>query len=109
MSNDKITVRNAVVESAEIFRDLTHTTVTVMLSYGSQGSQGAGTHVLTEQLVRRLLEVAGADKWSQIPGKIVRARVSQENGVVALGHAIEEDWLDFASLGKDPVDDDLPM
>jgi len=93
--SEEIEVRNAVVESAEIYRDMTHTTVTVMLSYGRLGSQSAGTHVLTEPLVRRLLEVAGADRWSDLPGKIVRARASRSGGVVAIGHAIEEDWLDF--------------
>jgi len=96
--SEEIEVRNAVVESAEIYRDMTHTTVTVMLSYGRLGSQSAGTHVLTEPLVRRLLEVAGADRWSDLPGKIVRARASRSGGVVAIGHAIEEDWLDFKEM-----------
>jgi hypothetical protein len=88
-------VRNARVASAEITRDVTHATVTVQLDYGSDGSQSAGTHLLDVELVRRLMEVAGVDRWSEIPGKVVRARASRTGGVAALGHVLEDDWLEL--------------
>jgi hypothetical protein len=90
-----LVVRNARVVSAEISRDATHATVTVQLDYGSDGSQSAGTHLLDVELVRRLMEVAGADRWSEIPGKVVRARASRTGGVAALGHVLEDDWLEL--------------
>jgi hypothetical protein len=90
-----LVVRNARVVSAEIMRDLTHTTVEVQLDYGSEGSQSAGVHLLTDVLVRGLMVVAGVDKWSDLPGRVVRARASRMGGVEAVGHVLEEVWLDL--------------
>lgn len=92
---EETTVRNAVVAEAEIYRDLTTTQVSLKLNYGSAGDQDAGRHELTPGLVRGLMEVAGATRWSEISGKIVRARVSPALGVVAVGHVIEDTWLDL--------------
>lgn len=104
--DEELTTRNAVVESAEIFRDNRDCKVIVRLSYGSAGSQAVGTRVLSASLVHRLMQVAGAVSWSELPGKFLRAKVSEKSGVVELGHLIEEDWLDPAH--PDEIRDDIP-
>jgi hypothetical protein len=92
-----VRMRNAVIVSAEIRRDLSSTTVTVLLSYGSEGTQSMGAHGLTTRLVRGIMEAAGVEMWSELPGTIVRVKASPDSGVEAFGHPIEEFWI---SLGQ---------
>jgi hypothetical protein len=90
-------VRNAVIVKAEIHLDVTYTTVEIILGYGSGGNQSASFHSLTAHLVKKLMEVGGVDTWSALPGRVVRTRFSiLEPTVEAIGHAIEDDWLDLS-------------
>jgi hypothetical protein len=92
-----LNVRNAFISKAEILLDLTDTKVEIHLDYGSKGSQSAGVHVLTEYLVRRLMEVVGVDTWSELLGRVVRVRFFiLEPTVEAIGHPIEDDWLELS-------------
>ena len=49
-------------------RDNRDCKVIVRVSYGSAGSQAVGTHVLSASLVNRLMQVAGAENWSEAGG-----------------------------------------
>lgn len=94
--------RNAVIELAEILWDHSSAKVSLKLSYGSAGSQDAGIYPLTDRLVRGVMEAAGVQKWSDLPGRVVRARASATEGVRAVGHAIEDLWV---TLGDEPEGD----
>jgi hypothetical protein len=61
--------------------------------------------VFSERLVRGLLDAAGVGSWSELPGRVVRACVSPTRGVMSVGHAIEEIWLDLDDPAK--IEDDM--
>jgi hypothetical protein len=111
-------VRNAVITSAEILRDASTSKVEVRLDYGSAGSQSAGVHELTPELANRLMAVARVDRWSQLPGQVVRVRAHPQRGVAALGHVLEDEWLELSqeasgdvspAPGGGPSDEDIPF
>ena len=43
--------------------------------------------------IARVLEIAGVDKWSRLPGCIVRAVVERDTSIVAIGHALKNNWF----------------
>lgn len=101
------TVRNAIIESAEITSD-DHGCLSawLMLDYGGSG-QGFGGYALylpksfdhhkllshAGHFIWRCMEVAGVTKWSDMPGKTIRARASW-GGVSAIGHIVKDDWFE---------------
>lgn len=110
-----ITVRNAIIISAEISAD-DHGCLCgwLTLDYGGEG-QGFGGTVLylpksfkhhningpAGHWIWRVMEIAGVEHWSQLSGKTIRARCDW-NHVHAIGHVIKDDWFcpadDFAKV-----------
>lgn len=104
--------RNAIITHAEITND-DHGLLTAWLTldYGGMG-QGFGGYCLylpksfthhkllshAGHFIWRVMEIAGVEKWSQLPGKTIRVR-HQHSGVEAIGHIVKNDWfcprLDF--------------
>jgi hypothetical protein len=106
--------RNAVIKSARITND-DHGLLTAWLDldYGGSG-QGFGGFSLylpksfanrggaiqanyAGHFIWRVMEVAGVERWDQLPGKTIRV-LSEHSSVHAIGHIVKEDWFD---PGKD--------
>lgn len=99
------TVKNAVIKKARISTE--HgLTAWLELDYGGTG-QGFGGYVLYSpkgledagssgnyagHFIRRVLDVAGVDEWSKLPGQNVRAQ-STHASVIAIGHIIKDEWF----------------
>ena len=51
------------------------------------------------EVISKILEVVGVDKWEDLPGKYIRF---EDNGfgsnVTKIGNIIDEKWLDFREL-----------
>jgi hypothetical protein len=110
-------VRNAVIKSARIdMGDRGLLTAWLDLDYGGSG-QGFGGYSLylpksyshhrlesvAGHFIFRVMEVAGVERWDQVPGKTVRVR-AEHCGVEAIGHIVKDDWFcpadDFAAISK---------
>jgi len=111
-----IETRNAIIKSARLTKE-DHGCLTVWLDldYGGSG-QGFGGHNLynpkrtPEELARggaycghfiwRVLEIAGVERWDDLPGKTVRV-TGGHGHIEAIGHIIKDDWFcpreDFAT------------
>lgn len=104
-----IETKNAVIESARITND-DHGLLSAWLhlSYGDSGGQGFGGYSLylpksfshhTNQknyaghFIWRVMEIAGVDEWSKLPGKTIRVR-AEWGHVHAIGHIVKDDWFD---------------
>jgi len=100
---------NAVIKSAEITND-DHGLLSawVTLSYGSSSVQGFGGYSLylpksfdhhtlespAGHFIWRVMEVSGVSKWSQLPGKTIRVKKTDEWGsILAIGHIVNDDWF----------------
>lgn len=46
------------------------------------------------EILKRVLEICGVQKWEDIPGKYVRVDASYSK-VYRIGHVIKNEWLDF--------------
>lgn len=111
------TIQNAVIRSASLscgergFLDCW-----LALDYGGSGQSFGGfvlylpksfDHHKLESVaghhIFRIMEVAGVDNWSELPGKTIRAK-AHHSGIEAIGHIIKDDWFnpseDYASLHK---------
>ncbi len=107
-------IKNAVIKSAVIdMGDRGLLTAWLHLDYGGSG-QGFGGYALylpksfshhsidscAGHFLFRCMEVAGVEKWSDLPGKTVRVRATH-TGVEAIGHIVKDDWFcpadDFAN------------
>lgn len=99
-------IKNAIVLSADIFvEDHGLLTSFLTLDYGDGGQQGFGGYVLlaprAEDPLRsncglwvwRVLHVAGVERWSQLPGRVVRVEVDDHVGIEAIGHAVRDVWF----------------
>lgn len=110
-----IEIRNAVIESATLsIHDQGFLDAWLMLDYDGMG-QGFGGYALYQpktskhhklesragHFIYRVLEIAEANDWSKLKGKIIRVR-RQAGIAVAIGHIIKDDWFcprdDFAAL-----------
>lgn len=106
-------VKNAVIKSARITND-DHGLLSAWLDldYGGCG-QGFGGYSLylpksyshhdlagpnyAGHFIWRVMEVAGVERWDQLPGKTIRVR-AEHSSVGAVGHIVKDDWFD---PGKD--------
>ncbi len=107
-------IRNAIITSAVLdIGDRGILQAWVHLDYGGTG-QGFGGYALylpksysyhqlqsvAGHFIFRVMEVAGADQWSKLTGKTVRA-LCNHSGVKSLGHIVKDDWFcpseDFAT------------
>ena len=111
--------KNAIITSARITAD-DHGLLTawLMLDYGG-GGQGFGGYALylpksfthhammspAGHFLWRVMEVAGVEEWSDLPGKTIRVRCDQSH-VEAIGHIVKDDWFyparDFTSARLAP-------
>jgi hypothetical protein len=104
-ANSTVIERNAVIESAEIYKDPSSTTVEVSLGYGGGISQLIGRYVASEHLVRRLMSAAGAEKWSSVAGRYVRVRTSPLGVVVAIGYILLDEWIVLSNVDRGDAHD----
>ena len=107
-------IRNAIIKSAEITTDdRGFLDAWLHLDYGGV-CQGFGGYVLylpksfthhelksiAGHFIFRCMEIAGASRWSELPGMTVRVQ-SDNAGIYKVGHIIRDDWFcpkdDFAS------------
>ncbi len=106
-------IKNAIIEGARLeICDRGFLDCCLMLDYGGM-SQGFGGYCLylpksythhkllshAGHFLFRSMEVAGVERWDNMRGKSIRARV--ENGLIeAIGHIVKDDWFcpkdDFA-------------
>lgn len=99
-------IKNAVIKSARIdMGDRGLLTAWLDLDYGGSG-QGFGgyalylpksfTHHQLESVAGhflfRVMEVAGVERWDQLPGKTIRVRGTWTD-IDAIGHIVKDDWF----------------
>ena len=109
MAEEKFVEVNAVIESATLTAaDHGLLSGWIHLDYGGSG-QGFGgislylpksfTHHAVNSpaghWIWRVMEIAGVEEWSKLPGRTIRVRkVGQFGRAVAIGHIIKDDWFD---------------
>ncbi len=110
----EIETKNAVIDSAQ-FDTERGLSAWVYLDYGGSG-QGFGGFLLyaptgwrantnpvnfAGHFIWRVLEVAGVNDWSKLPGRTVRVKAGF-GCVHAIGHIVKDDWFnpkeEFATL-----------
>lgn len=99
-------LKNALIKSAEITIDeCGFLTSWIHLDYGST-CQGFGNDVLYlprsfknhelktmgGHFIFRCMEIAGVSKWSEMIGRPIRVKASDER-VIEIGHFIKDDWF----------------
>lgn len=104
-----ITIKNAVIESAR-FDTERGLSAWLTLDYGGSG-QGFGGYMLylpkgwkyhgesgnyAGHFIWRVLEIAGVDDWSKLPGRTIRVK-AEHSKVHAIGHIVKDDWFDPAA------------
>lgn len=101
-------IRNAIIEKATISSD-DHGLLSAWLlfDYGDGGHQGFGgfalylpksfkhhqLHSVAGHFIWRTMEVAGVTKWHELPGKTLRVKTKDQNGIDAIGHIVKDDWF----------------
>lgn len=83
-------------------------TFNLQLDYGGSG-QGAGGYALCRydkglqkrvgtadgmDLIMRIMEVVGVEKWEDLAGKLIRVK-QEHTKVHAVGNILSEEWLNF--------------
>lgn len=94
---------NAKIDHTRLgFEDHGIFTFLIYLEYGVSG-QGAGMWSLDQktgqgmQIIPKILKALEIDNWEDLKGSIIRVkREDKLNGkVIALGHIIKDQWVDF--------------
>lgn len=102
-----IEIKNAIIESATITNDDGGLlSAWLNLDYGGSG-QGFGGYSLylpksfkhhslqcnyAGHFIWRVMEIAGVNEWSKLPGKTIRVRCEHIK-VYAVGHIVKDDWF----------------
>ena len=100
-------IKNAVITKATLTTE-EHGLLTarINLDYGNNEFQLFGGYVLylpksythhklmsfAGHFIYRIMEVAGATKWSDLPGKTIRVKADFSR-VEAIGHILNDDWF----------------
>ena len=84
---------NAVITSAQIFRDNSGLKIEIVFDYG-HANQKAGPIPLDPNLMNNLMRIANASKWSELPGKPLRVRAST-NEIYAIAPFLVGDWFEI--------------
>lgn len=99
-------IKNAIITSTSLdMGDRGLLTGWIHLDYGGSG-QGFGGYALylpksfknhsinscAGHWIFRVMEIAGVEKWDQLPGKSVRVKI--DKGLIkSIGHIIKDDWF----------------
>jgi len=97
--------QNAIIKSVELGQAHGCLSAWVHLDYGGT-CQGFGGYVLylpktsrhhallsvAGHFIWRVMEIAGVDRWEDVPGKTVRVR-SDRASVSAIGHIVKDNWF----------------
>ncbi len=104
--SDTAEVKNAVITSAELtIEDHGLLSGWLRLDYGGAG-QGFGGIALylpksfdhheinscAGHWIFRVMEIAGVESWSKLPGKTIRTRATWTS-VEGIGHIVKDDWF----------------
>lgn len=108
--------KNAKIESTMLgYEDHGLLTFMLYLDYGHSG-QGAGGYRLDSydkekqeavgtttglEAIAEIIKVVGVDKWEDLKGKHIRVNASH-NKVHAIGHYLEDRWLNFEDFFNQP-------
>jgi hypothetical protein len=104
--NEEYGTVNAIIERATLTTE-DHGCLSswLMLDYGGSG-QGFGGYALylpktfthhkrnsvAGHWIWRVMEIAGAEEWSNMKGKTIRVKFNS-SGIVAIGHIVKDDWF----------------
>tara|TARA_R110000772_G_scaffold76169_1_gene164762 strand:+ start:922 stop:1332 length:411 start_codon:yes stop_codon:yes gene_type:complete len=97
---------NAIIKKASLtIEDHGCLTAWITLDYGGSG-QGFGGYNLCStgpnadyrfnyagKFIVRVLQVAGREKWEDLPGASIRVKSSSTDQIVAIGHLLADDWF----------------
>lgn len=102
MSNN-IEIKNGIIDDTFLgIEEYGIFTFYLHLDYGTSTQNLGGWVLATEygecgknlQLIRRILNIVGVDRWEKLLGKYVRVKADLDM-VHAIGNILNEDWLDF--------------
>ena len=106
--------KNAKIVSTMLGRE-DHGIFTFMLNlrYNGGSGQGAGgiclggdkVDSICGPMIARILEVVGVMTWEELPGQPIRVKAEQAK-VHAIGHYLDDKWINFAAFAKGLVTDD---
>jgi hypothetical protein len=102
----EIETKNAIITNAELTtEDCGFLSGWVSLDYGGSGQAFGGitlylpksfSHHTIESpsghWIFRVMEIAGVNKWSQLPGKTIRVKATFDK-VIEIGHIVKDDWF----------------
>lgn len=95
-------IKNAKIRSTMLGRE-DHGIMTFMIYIDADGFIcGVGGYCLDEfnaesmEVISKILEVVGVDKWEDLPGKYIRVEYNGLGSTVTkIGNIIDEKWLDL--------------
>lgn len=72
------------------------------VGYALDSKAGEIGHVKSIICLRRILETVGVEKWEDLKGQLIRIKKDDEWGQIkAIGHIIDDKWLDIDAFWKE--------